>query len=135
MDDYKEIFKREYERLIYLYAKANTKSKKRQLAYDLIFFENMYNSFASDKDRIIFPWSNDEELKNISYEGIESFITSILLEQHFLIELVENSFNIFLDEEFSTYCDYGKNFHRLKEELFQKYIFSFYNSFDKNIGL
>ena len=135
MDDYKEIFKREYERLNYLYAKANTKSKKRQLAYDLIFFENMYNSFVTDDDRVVFPWSYDEELKKVSYEGVEAFVTSILLEQHFLIELVENSFNIFLDEEFSTYCDYGKNFHKLKEELFQKYIFKFYSSFDKDIGL
>ena len=78
MDDYKEIFKREYERLNYLYAKANTKSKKRQLAYDLIFFENMYNSFVTDDDRVVFPWSYDEELKKVSYEGVEAFITSIL---------------------------------------------------------
>ena len=38
MDDYREIFDREVERLNYLYVKANTKSKKKNMAYDLIFF-------------------------------------------------------------------------------------------------
>lgn len=39
MDECKGIFKRELGRLNYLYAKANTKSKKVRLAFDLIFFE------------------------------------------------------------------------------------------------
>lgn len=58
MDDYREIFNREVEKLNYLYVKANTKSKKKNLAYDLIFFEDMYNALSDDK--IIFPWTNDE---------------------------------------------------------------------------
>ena len=53
MEDYKEIFKREVDRLSYLYAKANTKSKKRSIAYDLIFFEQMYNMLLDEK--IEFP--------------------------------------------------------------------------------
>ena len=39
MDDYREIFNREIKRLNYLYVKANTKSKKKNMAYDLIFLK------------------------------------------------------------------------------------------------
>ena len=45
MEDFKEVFKRELDRLTYLYVKADTISKKKRIAYDLIAFDNMYNYF------------------------------------------------------------------------------------------
>ena len=42
MEDCRENFKRDLDRLTYMYAKANTISKKKQIASDLLFFEYMF---------------------------------------------------------------------------------------------
>ena len=49
MENCYEIFKQEIERLSYLYVKADTKSKKKRLAYDLIAFEDMYNMLSLEE--------------------------------------------------------------------------------------
>ena len=77
MDDYREIFDREVERLNYLYVKANTKSKKKNMAYDLIFFEDMYNGL-SDDEKVIFPWSNDEFIMEVRNEVTYELVQNIL---------------------------------------------------------
>lgn len=66
-DEFKELFKRELTRYEYLYAKANTKSKKKKIAYDLFFFENMYNLFIDEE--VVFPWSNDVEIINVRIQN------------------------------------------------------------------
>ena len=125
MDDYKEIFKRELDRLTYLYVKANTISKKKRIAYDLIAFDNMYNYFMDDEE-VEFPWSNDEFLIDFRLDIGYGLLDYVLSNKFFLLDVVENSFNIFLENNFSTYCDYGKKFHKLEEEKLQGYIIDFY---------
>lgn len=39
-----KILKQDEERLMYLYAKANTKSKKKKISHDLFSFSSMYYS-------------------------------------------------------------------------------------------
>ena len=121
MDDYREIFSREVDRLNYLYVKANTKSKKKNMAYDLIFFEDMYNAL-SDDEKIVFLWSNDEFLMEVRNEVTHSLVQNILNDQYYLIDLVESSFNIFLESEFSVHKDYGKQYHKISEAMMQKNI-------------
>ena len=122
-DEIKELFKREVDRYEYLYAKANTKSKKKEIAYDLIFFEGMYNKLV-DKN-VSIPWSNDIDLVNLRIEVIYSFIINIFNEQELLKEIFENNFNIFLDENFSLYTDYCKSYHKINEEMLQKILVCF----------
>lgn len=131
MEDYKEIFKREVDRLSYLYAKANTKSKKRSIAYDLIFFEQMYNMLVDEK--IEFPWNNDEDIIEFRMEITLDMVQSVLDNQDFLIELVGNIFNIFLQSDFSIYGDYGKKYHKLSMFLLQKYIVKFLDTLDGSL--
>lgn len=131
MDDYREIFNKEVEKLNYLYVKANTKSKKKNLAYDLIFFEDMYNALSDDK--IIFPWTNDEFFMEVRNEVINNLVQNILNDQYFLIDLVESSFNIFLECEFSVHKDYGKKYHKMSESMMQKSIVGLYNEIDENL--
>jgi len=130
-DEVKELFKREIDRYEYLYAKANTKSKKKEIAYDLIFFEGMYNKLL-EKDAT-FSWSNDIDLVNLRIEVINSFIRNIFNEQDLLKEIFDNNFNIFLDEDFSLYTDYCKCYHKLSEEMLQKNIGSFLRNVDKSL--
>lgn len=127
-DEIKELFKREVDRYEYLYAKANTKSKKKEIAYDLIFFEMMYNNLVDEK--VVFSWSNDIDLIRIRLLEINKFINNVLKEQDLCREIFENSFNIFIEEEYSLYTDYYKGYHKLSEELLQKYIGMFLRSID-----
>ena len=130
-DKIKELFKREIDRYEFLYAKANTKSKKKDIAYDLIFFEGMYNKLV-DK-YVSFPWSNDIDLLNLRIDVVNVFIRNIFNEQDLLKEIFENNFNIFLDEKFSLYTDYCKCYHKISEEILQKNIGMFLRNIDKSL--
>lgn len=132
MEDFREIFKRELDRLTYLYVKADTISKKKRIAYDLIAFDNMYNCFM-DKE-VELPWGNDEFLIDFRLDVFYGLFEYVLYNKFFLLDVVENSFDIFIENNFSTYCDYGKKFHKLDEGRLQEYIINFYNSVGENLG-
>ena len=101
MDDYKKLFKRELDRYNYLYAKANTKSKKKKIAYDLLFFGEMYNRIVQED--MEFEWDDDIDIINERINVVNGLIRNILDNQEILIKLVENNFKMFLEEEFSVY--------------------------------
>lgn len=130
-DDFKELFKREVARYEYLYAKANTKSKKREIAYDLIFFEDMYNNFMNDE--VEFSWSDDMDLINVRIEVANCLVGNVLKEQHLLKEIFAKQFNIFLEEDFSLYTDYSKNYHKFSEELMQENVGMFLRNIDTSL--
>lgn len=131
MDEFKNLFKRELDRYNYLYAKANTKSKKKKIAYDLIFFGEMYNKIV--QENIEFAWDNDIDIINERIRVVNGLIRNVLDNQEVLIELVENCFNGYLEEDFSVYSDYAKEYHKIKEELMMKYIEDFFGSIDKSL--
>jgi hypothetical protein len=131
MEDYRELFKKELDRLSYLYSRANTKSKKRQMAYDLIFFEDMYNKL-SENEKTIFPWTYDEVIVRLRIEVIGDMIKGVLENQLYLVELIKNSFNIFLENEFSVHADYGKRYHKISNYLMQKTIIDMFSEIDKS---
>jgi hypothetical protein len=85
VDNYEEIFKRDFDRLSYLYSKANTKSKKIKLSYDLILFEGLYNQICSNK--IKFPWEDDPVLMNERMKNLNGFIKNVLKDQDILIKI------------------------------------------------
>ena len=131
MDEFKKLFKRELDRYNYLYAKANTKSKKKKIAYDLIFFGEMYNKIV--QENVEFAWDNDIDIINERIRVVNGLIRNVLDNQEVLIELVENCFNVYLEEDFSVYSDYAKEYHKIKEELMMKYIEDFFGSIDKSL--
>lgn len=131
MDEFKNLFKRELDRYNYLYAKANTKSKKKKIAYDLIFFGEMYNKLV--QENVEFAWDNDIDIINERIMVVNGLIRNVLDNQEVLIELVKNCFNVYLEEDFSVYSDYAKEYHKIKEELMMKYIEEFFGSIDKSL--
>ena len=131
MDEIKELFKRDMDRYEYMYAKCNSKSKKEDLAYDLIFFKEMYNKFFSEK--VSFSWDNDMDLFNVKMDIVNGFIINVLKEQDLLKDIIGNNFLVFLEEDYSFYTDYSKSYHTVSEELMQKYIASFFRSIDSSL--
>lgn len=131
MFDYQKIFKRELDRLNYLYAKANTKSKKKRLAYDLILFSHMYNSFSDKEEN--FAWDYDIDIINENIDFKNDFIGNVLDNQDLIINVVENSFNIFLSEDIDIYREYGKNYHNLDEGKMLKYVADFFRKMDESL--
>lgn len=131
MDDYKEIFRRQYDQLCYLYAKANTKSKKAKIAYDLIFFEEMYNKFSDEL--VVFPWSDDKYINEERIRVADAYVENILKEQIIYSQMSYIGFNMFVEENFSLYTDYGKNYHKISGKMLQKYIFQFFQNLDKDL--
>ena len=131
MEDCRENFKRDLDRLIYMYAKANTISKKKQIASDLLFFEYMYNNLSEEK--VEFPWSNDKDLIVMEVEKFDSFFQNVIESFYSIYNIVDSSFNIFLEEEFSIYRYYGKHYHKMDEQLMQKYIGMFFRQMDSSL--
>lgn len=131
MEDIDKLFEREIERLNYLYAKANTKSKKKKLTYDLMFFEDMYNYLIGSK--VVFPWSFDDVLMEVRCSVNASMVRNTLDEQVFLIDLFEKSFNIFTENRDLFYKDYGKQYHKIDWQLLQRYIIGLYGNIDSDL--
>lgn len=131
MEDCRENFKRDLDRLTYMYAKANTISKKKQIASDLLFFEFMYNNLSEEK--VEFPWSNDRDLIIMEVEKFDSFFQNVIESFNSIYNIADNSFNIFLEEEFSVHKYYGKYYHKMDEQLMQKYIGMFFREMDSSL--
>ena len=128
----KELFKREVEIYEYLYAKTNTKSKKRKIAYDLISFEIMYNMLV--EENVNFSWTNDIDLDIMREEVMDKFINNVLKEQDILEEIFVNNYNIFIDEEYFLYADYrGFSYHKLSDKAMIKNIGMFLNVIDSEL--
>lgn len=132
MDDYDKIFKRDIDRLTYMYTKANTKSKLKNIGYDLIHFENMYNLFT--KEDINFPWSDSDILLDLRLDSRLNLFLDFIKKKNKLQEVAINSFSIFLDNDFSKYKDYGKRYFKIDEYYIQKSIYDFYNELDKELA-
>ena len=126
-----ELFKRDIARYEYLYAKTYTKSKKKEVAYDLIFFEMMYNKLA--EEAVAFSWSNDIDLINVRFEVANGLIINVLKEQNILKEIFNSNFKIFVESGFSLYTDYMKNYHRFSEELMLKNMGMFLRNIDRSL--
>lgn len=128
MDDYKTLFKRDIDRLIYLYIKSNTKSKLKNIGYDLICFENMYNLFTKEEEEI-FPWSDSDILLDLRLENRLKLFLNFIKMKNELQEVAINSFEIFNSNNFSKYTDYEKRYFKIDEYNIQKNIYDFYNKF------
>ena len=90
MEDCRENFKRDLDRLTYMYAKANTISKKKQIASDLLFFEYMYNNLSEEK--VEFPWSNDRDLIIMEVEKFDSFFQNVIESFNSIYNIADSSF-------------------------------------------
>lgn len=72
MTEVERKIQKDKEKLEWLYSKANTKSKKKRLINDLLYFSYLcQDCFGINQE---FSWKKDEELHNLFEESTLSFI-------------------------------------------------------------
>lgn len=133
MENTKKILNKYIEKLNYEYIKANTKSKRKNLVYDLLLFSNLYNElyFETDTDLI---WENDEDLITLIKDNRKIFINNVLSNQAIYNKITNSTIKIYKESDFKFYTNYGKKYHRLSDSQFDDIILSFLESINPTIA-
>lgn len=119
------------DKLTLLYAKANTKSKKKKIVLDLFNFSNIcYEYFEIDE---IFPWDNDPEMLKFIDDLMLPFAENVLEDRQFFSDVSKKAINTFQSLKYPFYKDYGRVFNRLTEKEEDEIIFGFLNSYDPKL--
>ena len=91
-----ELLLQEYEKkLSYLYAKANTKSKKKKIVYDLFNFSSIcYEHFDIEK---VFDWEQDDELYDLLQDLSKPFIENTFMNKEVFLDISNSVLNTFIN--------------------------------------
>jgi len=119
------------EKLNYKYIKANTKSKRKTLLYDLFLFSHLYNESYGLPDTLV--WEKDTNLFMLAEDTNKILINSIYENQKLYNDMALNSLKLYQESNFIFYNNYGKQYHKLNEKNFQEIIFSFLNSLNPQV--
>ena len=119
----------EYEkRLMDLYAKANTKSKKKRIIYDLFNFSSLcYNFFGIEK---IFDWESDDNLIKLLEDFTVPFVENTYKDRERYLKISTSVLNTFIEVNYPFYEDYYKRLYKLSPSVLQELIYEFLNSYD-----
>lgn len=122
----------EYEKkLNYLYAKANTKSKKKRVLYDLLNFSNIcFEHFGLDKT---FAWDCDDELYNLLEDLLRPFVYYTREHRSDYLEISKSVLNTFIDSKYPFYDDYCKLLYYIDPYELQEIIFAFLSNYDARL--
>lgn len=124
-----ELLMLEYEKkLNYLYAKANTKSKKKRILYDLFNFSNIsYEHFGIEK---IFDWELDDELHELLTDLLEPFVEYTWEHKSDYLAISNSVLSTFMETKYPFYDDYCKLLYGVNKHELQEIILAFLNSYD-----
>jgi len=122
----------EYEnKLNDLYAHANTKSKKKKIAYDLINFSAMcYEHFGIEKT---FDWEHDKEIYQFQFDLLEPFLIYTKDYHSDYLAISDSVLVRFLETEFPFYKDYGKLVYTIPQIRQKEIISDFLSSYDPKL--
>lgn len=101
--------------MLYLYAKANTKSKKKRLLYDLGTLSELFSMYPNVNET--FPWESDTCLMDLVEDESVPFIDYIIRNKTFFNRSFLDVINTFKLVEFPFYADYGKDCRRLPQNI------------------
>jgi len=131
MDREKKLLKEYEEKLNYIYAKANTKSKKKRIIYDLFNFSRMcYEHFGIEKT---FDWEKDKEIIKLIEDYTIAFIENTLGMKEMFSEVPKSIIDTFAEVKYPFYKDYNKLLNGLTDLEIQDITFAFLNSFDPKL--
>lgn len=122
------------EKLNYLYAKANTKSKKKRIMYDLLNFSETCHKYFEIKKTFI--WEKDLELHQLLTESEFSFrnITSDNIIN--LDKISDNIIKMFKEMKYPFYKTEGKLLNSLTKAEVKDIVLDFLSKYDpKLIGV
>lgn len=126
-----EIIKEYEKKLIYAWSKANTKSKKKRLMYDLASFSmlsSLYPRIAKE-----YNWEGNISYLELFEDENIPFLNSIMENKEVFLPVFENVINIFKIIDFPFYKDYKKQDRKLSDKESQEIIFSFLNEYNPNM--
>lgn len=126
-----KLLKEYEEKLLYYYAKANTKSKRKRILYDLFNFSSVcYEHFDIKKN---FPWEDDIEMLKL-YEDLEKmFITNTFKNKEFYFDISSRVINTYVDLKYPFYTDYCRLIGSLSPLQVEELTFDFLNNYDSEL--
>lgn len=117
--------------LAYKYSKANTKSKKKRLLYDLCVLSELYSMYPNiDKT---LPWEQDRQLLSLLEEYNIEFSEHLVDNQAIFSKCFKNVIEVFKDIKFPFYNNFEKSFKKIPIDITNEIIFSFLNEFDSGL--
>ena len=126
-----ELMEKYEKKLNDLYARANTKSKKKKLALDLFIFSKIcYDHFGIDK---IYDWDYDIEMWDLLEDFNTPFIENVLGNRNVYANIANGVIDIFKNMDYPLYKDYRKLCGTLTDKEFQDVIFDFLNKYDPTL--
>jgi len=101
-----DLIKQFETKLTYAWSKANTKSKKRRLLYDLSSFSVLSSLYPNITKE--YNWESDSEFLNLFENITIPFLNNIMEMKHIFMPYTSNIINTFKETEFPLYKDYKK---------------------------
>lgn len=126
-----QILKKYEEILTYKYSKANTKSKKKRILYDLCVLSELFSIYPNINTTL--PWEQDNALISLLEEYNIEFSKHTVDNKKIFNKSFNNIIEIFKKTNFQFYNGYQKSFKRIPENITNEIIFSFLEEFDKNL--
>ena len=122
----------EYEKkLLDLYARANTKSKKKKIVYDLFNFASIcYDFFGIDKT---YEWDYDPEMISLLEDIALPFADNIIEDREDYLEITNSVINTFIETKYNFYKDHGIKVYSLSPYEIQQLTFDFLNHYDEDL--
>jgi len=126
-----ELMKKFEHKLNEVYAGANTKSKRKRIARDLVTFGSLcYLYFGIDKE---YDWDFDHSLIHLTEDSGVKFVQKVMFNSSFYEKMFKNVVDTFISVDFPFYKDYYRDYNRIPDYEFQDIIFSFLNSYDPKL--
>ena len=132
MENFKEVLEFYKSKLENVYLRANTFSKKKRIAQDLVSFETMCK-YRFDGLIDNFIWENDPVIYETIHENKVEFLYHVLVNKKRYNKISESVIETFIDLEYPLYEEFYKNYTnypRLSKEEVQDIIEAFMNDYD-----
>lgn len=131
MNTIEEIVDNYKKKLNEIYARANTKSKRKRIARDLIAFKQMCTEiFEIDKK---FAWEDDTQILSLFKNYRVQFVQNIVNNSVSYNSMFTNVINEFIKDDFQVYKYYEIGYQRLTIKEMQELIFDFLGNYDYRI--
>ena len=131
MTTIEEIAKKYEKDMNEIYARANTKSKRKVIVRDLIGFNEICSGFFDISKE--YDWDKDINLKSLVKDPRVPFIQDIVNNAPIYSNIFCSVLDTFIDSNFDMYKYYGKNYQKLNSKEIQEMVFGFLNSYDPEL--
>lgn len=126
-----ELIKEYEKKLIYAWSKANTKSKKRRLLYDLSSFSvlsSLYPEIAKE-----YNWENNSDYLNLFENITIPLLDNIMSMKHVFMPCASNIIKMYKEVDFPFYKDYRKEDRCISHNECEEIMCSFLSEYNKEM--